>query len=221
MEYIIILIAAFVAAILIGIGGIKAQTVSEKSKVSDVTRAESKTLSRAGVKQRLETLAKSKPPEIRQVSAMCYDMAGPPTTANYICPKCGEKTLYTLEQSEKGTNICQKIFALESCRHMVKTLGNLKMELDESQFCKKCSPDVKSPEINLIIKYEGEKEHRVNNISEEDVKLIYEFGLESDIHSVIDSETMSSTETPLKDHVKRLSELLGVEIEIPAKTKSK
>lgn len=219
MVYIAIAVAAFLMAVFIEFSGVRAQiTVPEKPKVSDVTTAETKTLKRADIKQRLEALAKSKAPEIKQMSAMCYDTAGPPRTANYICPKCGEKTLYKLEDGGKDTNICQKIFSIEGARHLAKSVKNLSIELDESQFCRNCSPDVKSPQLNLIVKYEGDKEHRVNNISDEDMKLIYEFSLGLDIHTMMNSETMTTDQSPIKNHIKRLSELLGVEVEIPEKT---
>jgi hypothetical protein len=216
MEYVFIAIAAFIIAIFIGYGGVRAQTVPDKPKVSDVTTAETKTLKRADIKQRLETLAKSKPPEFRQESAMCYDTTISPTTIEYICPKCGEKTLYETDNGEEGSDNRKKIYSLRFCNYFAESIKKLDIEIDESQFCKKCSPDIKSPQLNMIIKYKGEKEHRVNNISAEDMKIIYEFVSGLIVHR-IDSGERTTDVFPLKNYLEHLSELLGVEIEIPEK----
>lgn len=51
-------------------------------------------MTRDEIRKRLEELAASAPPKDLSLGAMCYSMAEPPETAAYICPRCGERTLY-------------------------------------------------------------------------------------------------------------------------------
>ena len=83
------------------------------------------------------------------------------------------------------------------------------IKLDESQFCKHCSPDVKEPVLGLVVTFEGsDQPHCVWNVTHEDVKLVHEFLSGSKTH-----KDLQDNETPLKNHIKRLKELLGIEIE--------
>lgn len=214
MEYIAIAVAAFFIAILIGITGIKAQTEKQNTESHEITVVSKKSAKREDIKQRLQKLADSKAPVLNKMGAMCYEMAGPPETVQYICPKCGEKTHYTLgKDGEEGSDWHVNNFIeyeLEPCRRAIKAIKGLDIRLDELQFCRKCSPDVKSPKLAIVITYEGEKEpHRVEGISRNDIQLIAEFLSGSNKHT-----DEYDCETPLKNHAKRLSELLGVEVKI-------
>ena len=221
MEYILIAVAAFFIAIFIGITGVKGQIIKEKPKTPEITVTEAKSVKRADIQQSLQKLAASKPPEVNKMGAMCYEMSGPPETAQYVCPKCGEKTLYKLgkdEDARKNYAVNNFIeYELDSCRRAAKSIKGINLTLDESQFCKKCSPDVKSPKLAIVINYEGEKEpHRVEGITCNDLQLIAEFLSGADVH-VSDNDA----ETPLKNYTKRLSELLGVEVKIEKEKEEK
>jgi predicted RNA-binding Zn-ribbon protein involved in translation (DUF1610 family) len=51
-------------------------------------------LDRAAVRAMLKRLADAPPPTKLAVGAMCYVVSPAPPRVDYICPKCGERTLY-------------------------------------------------------------------------------------------------------------------------------
>ncbi|MGD0094416.1 MAG: hypothetical protein ABSE73_31295, partial [Planctomycetota bacterium] len=95
-------------------------------------------------------------------NACCYKMSAPPTTFDYLCPRCGERTLYALppNASEKErAAVVDATFVLnvqlEGCRRALAAIRDLPVELDESQFCRKCSPAVEKPELVLVVRRPG------------------------------------------------------------------
>jgi hypothetical protein len=217
MGYIAIAIAVFLLAIFAGCSGIKGNSTPKSSTSESSAVAEAKSSQRANIQRRLLKLAESKAPEFDGVWATCYEIADPPETVQYICPKCGEKTLYKRGEGEEdigsfGVNRFVE-YELKSCRRAVKAIRTLDIALDESQFCKKCSPDSKSPKLVLIIKYKGEETpHRCEYVTLDDLRLLREFLAGYRKHT-----GPYDNKTPLKDHLERLSELLGIEIELPEK----
>ena len=161
--------------------------------------------SRSDIMKRLKELAKSPAPKNLQMGAMCYEMASPPERVEYVCPVCGSKTLYP----NPGNSEILYFIGLElvACRQKAKKITKVKIVLDESQFCRKCKPDVKLPQLCLTIHYPDQTKHSVCKISEEDLDLISEFFAGSDKHK-LDNDA----EIPLKDYIKRLEELLGIKI---------
>ncbi len=158
--------------------------------------------SREEIKKKLKKLVNSPAPVNLQPGAMCYDMAGPPPTAEYICPKCGEKTLYT----DNTTYLLQ--YELTSCRSAVAGMKGLGITLDESQFCRKCRPEIETPGLCIEISYYGEeKPHQCCNISSGDLDILGEF-----IHGSKKHTSFNDAEYPLKDYAGRLEEMLGVKI---------
>jgi len=215
MGYIAIAIAVFFLAILLGFSsGCKKNSNREYEKQKMVMSEKAGFIHRSDIHNVLIALSKTEPPKNLRVGAQCYSTEGPSSVVQYVCPKCGEKTLYKL--SEVADTLCINSFIereLESCRRIVKAIKNLNIILDESQYCRKCSPNVKSPKLALIVKYSDEEAlHRCEEITIDDLRLLNEF-LSGEYKHVSDYDA----ETPLKNHVKRLSELLGVEIELPEK----
>jgi hypothetical protein len=51
---------------------------------------------REELRRRLEELARSEPPLDLSSGAMCYSVAAPSEVVEYLCPVCGQKTLYAL-----------------------------------------------------------------------------------------------------------------------------
>ena len=182
-----------------------------------VARSSGKRIPRAEIAERLRRLAKSTTPDIRQIVAMCYDMAAPPMRAEYVCPVCGAKTIYAAAESEDvfeyfpGNESINKVrWTIESCRRNVPLIKGLAVELDETQFCKNCSPDIETPKLGLVITYEDGSVHKVWGIESKDVELIKAFMAgEKTVGAPLD-------EKPLKDYTNRLEELLGVKIDIPS-----
>ncbi|OGH97374.1 MAG: hypothetical protein A2039_08230 [Candidatus Melainabacteria bacterium GWA2_34_9] len=160
-----------------------------------------KTLSKDDIKCKLIELSKKPKPKELAMGAMCYEMAAPPDRAEYICPACGNKTLYS--NNYKNVAIVNHI---ADYRTIIKNIKNLDIKLDESQFCRKCSPIASSPELCLVINYDNKtKIHKVCDVTEDDLKILSEFLSKKNVH-----KGFNDSEEPLKEHLNRLQELLGV-----------
>ncbi len=160
--------------------------------------------SRKDIKKKLLELFSKPKPKTLAMGAMCYEMAAPPERAEYVCPACGEKTIYTIKRSE----FIQ--WYLPQARRMIKNLNikGIGVKLDESQFCKKCSPKIENPQLCLHINYAGEsKPHQVCSIYPNDIGLISEF-----MNGKVKHKTQNDEEEPLVKHIDRLQKLLGVNI---------
>jgi hypothetical protein len=202
MGYITIVTAIFLLAILAGCYGIKGNNTPKGSTAGAPAIAEAKSSQRNDIQQRLQKLANSKARKIKNVEAVCYITILETKCYEYICPKCGEKSIFP-----KNEGFDQEFSA---CRRAVKNIKEIHVELDESKFCIKCSPDYSDRSFVLLIYYEGEKEpYRAKGIGLESLVLIKEFLSGSRNHT-----DEFGVVTPLKYYVKRLSELLGVEIEL-------
>lgn len=166
-------------------------------------------LSKEEITKLLKKLAASKPPsQIKNIHALCYSQALPAEKFEYVCPKCGEKTIYAYDPSKNKFNIDFLGYELSECRRLIKEIKvkGLNAQLDELEFCKKCCPQVTSARLILIVKYPGDKGvHRVKGVTANDLKLIWEFLSGKDKHV-----GNRDDETPLKDYLPRLQELLGI-----------
>jgi hypothetical protein len=169
-------------------------------------------LNRAQIVQRLKKLADNPlPKDLNTQGAMCYEQAARPERADYVCPKCGERTLYTRPKIDPDNSLWAAdhvdtvLHALPCLRSYTKTLQGVELTLDESQFCKKCSPNVKRPEEILAVRLAGEKEARRVYWSCDDLRLLQIFLSGGDR-----VENDYGAEHPLKDDLDRLERILGV-----------
>ncbi len=208
------LLAIFLV-MLIGVffGFSKGHTETPKSTARDKPAivSETESMRQAEVKERLMKLAKDPLPTELSKGAMCYSMTGPPNIDEYVCPKCGEKTLYTGTEGPRSADNTDEVREeIVACRRILKEIEGLDVALDESQFCAKCTPDLREvPKIILVVHYEGREEpHRVEGVTSEDLEILKEFLDGKDKH-----KGDYGIETPLKDYTERLEELLGVKIE--------
>ena len=165
-------------------------------------------MTRKELKGRLAQLARSKPPGDLAPGAMCYRMAPGPDRVEYVCPTCGERTLYPNAANARGRVPSWRFldFELPKMRALVRGIRNPRVALDESNLCSRCTPRPKDHAIGLVVTYEDPPEpHRVAPVSLEDIQLLSEFLSGGDKH-----DGSMRGESPLKDHVKRLAQLLGV-----------
>jgi len=159
--------------------------------------------SRADIAARLKKLADAPPPKELSMGAMCYEMMAPPERAEYVCPDCGEKTLYA--NATDGRGIPEFIsWTLPACRESVRKIRDLAVTLDESAYCAKCSPDAKTPRLALVVKYPDGSEHRTENVTARDLTLLVEFTT-----GALKHDAGQQGEEPLAKHLPRLRELLG------------
>lgn len=135
-----------------------------------------------------------------QVHAMCY-VVEPVQTKDYVCPKCGARTFYPIGMDYFVTDGPKELITTQ-----LKGLGITGIEFDREQFCKSCNPDIKDPKVVAIVNYEdGRKAHRVEGVTSHDYRLLALMRIHGKrIYSEDKSEEVS---------LKRLSELLGIELE--------
>lgn len=157
--------------------------------------------SREELAARLAELAKDDTPVELRPGAMCYSPAGPGASAEYICPKCGERTVYD------GMRAWQVSWNLVGARRMVDTVQGIRVELLENEFCRKCQPEVTQPRLGLAIHLRDEDMPRIVwDVSPDDIDLLAEFMAGERKHS--DTQDF---ESPLRDHISRLAEILGID----------
>jgi len=154
---------------------------------------------RASVRERLRELATAPAPTDLFMGAMCYKPGARPQSAEYVCPRCGEKTVYTTEQATVV------LWELPAMRRLVTQVPNLTVTLDESEFCRHCSPNTTDPRTAIVVRFTGDwTGHVTEGVSTDDLELLKDFMSGSDKH--IGSQ---GRQTPLKDHLDRLEQLLG------------
>ncbi len=156
-------------------------------------------MSKAEVKRLLATIERARSPEPK-MGAMCYEMASPPDRMEYVCPTCGEKTLYAREVSLTWT------YELDVCRRLFKDLPKRDtMTLDESSFCRKCQPGARAPSLRLLIRFDDGTTNVVSPVRSEDLRLLRDF-----LGGKRAAKDAQDFETPLKTHLPRIRQLLGV-----------
>lgn len=169
----------------------------------DITPEALLTLSATQVNILLTRLENEEPPE-QMMGAMCYEMMAAPEVSEYICPVCGEKTIYNYSQSAFIE------WELEGCRRMAESINantDFEIILDEALFCDFCSPDAgeEEPEMLLRVTYEDGTEV-VNRIYVTDLRKLDSF-LQGNLYyfDSVDSQI------PLMESAARIRELLGLE----------
>lgn len=163
-------------------------------------------LSRMELNNKLDKLPES-PANIdeRPVSAMCYDTAAPLDRVQYICPVCGEMTLYPSYSSSS--------FAVEHVsyyRNLIKKITKIDVKLDESQLCEKCMPNAESRNLCLIVKLKHDKHaqaHKACGITENDINLLYDYS-----EGIKEHSDYYGNKVPIANYKQRLEELLGISI---------
>ncbi|MGD9126609.1 MAG: hypothetical protein PVH19_04450 [Planctomycetia bacterium] len=205
--------------ILMGAAGQTRKPVPAKPTAPppQTTTAETvKSMSRAEIESMLKKIETSEAPKPK-MGAMCYDVAMPPNRGEYVCPVCGEKTLYATKNekdpdSKDGTlsvdwpaiKILQ--WDLKACRREMEAIhkdSKLALTLDESSFCKKCQPKAKKQELQLKVTYDDGKTYTVSSINHSDLLLLRDF-----LKGQLSFATENDGTYPIRQNLKRLRELL-------------
>ncbi len=175
--------------------------VGSKSGVIDSLLLRS--LSRIQVNILLARLENEPPPE-STMGAMCYSPVMAPLSANYVCPVCGEKTLY---DSSWAAAID---WELPSCRRFAESINentDFQIVLNESLFCDFCSPDSASDNLSLLLEVTHENgETVVNPVTITDLRMLDSF-LQGNLYYL----SSTDAQNPLKGHSDRIRSLLGLE----------
>lgn len=169
----------------------------------DLTPDAIMSLSVAQVNTLLERLENEEAPPAT-MGAMCYEAMAAPEVADYVCPICGEKTIYNFNQTEFI------LWELPGCRRMIESMNShteFEMTLDETSYCDFCSSQLaeEEPYMLLRVNYEDGREV-VNKIHMIDLMRLDAF-LQGDLFYL----SSNDGQVPLKDSADRLRELLGLE----------
>jgi hypothetical protein len=176
-------------------------------------------LNRQDLEKKLQDLAKAPPPTKLAPGAMCYATAVKPRLNEYVCPKCGEKTMYSwVGQNHDKWETLHALQSVDSYRRLVKQLQDkgLDCQLDESAFCQKCGKDANEKAFVLAIRWPERKEPARTTLRHlEDMELLLEFLEGKDRHGA-----GAGGEKPLKDYLPRIRELLGLDAAKPEEKKT-
>jgi len=163
-------------------------------------------LSRDEIEAKLRALAATVPP-IRDVdegdgavAAMCYVVDDLHLDAEeYVCPACGDRTRYP-----KGLAFVN-VEEIEACRRMVGRIEVLDLMLDESEFCRRCRPGGRDPELVLTVNIPGEEPRVTRRVSMRDLE---------GLHALTTGRLLLPGPEGTEDHMRyetpRLRQLLGV-----------
>lgn len=168
---------------------------------TQVTRQNISPLTREQIRDSLKTLESSEMP-MSTIGAMCYVPRPVLDRAEYICPKCGGKTLY----SQNNASFVE--WDIESCRREFKRLKSetkLAFTLDESSYCAHCSPKAGEHQLVLTVKYPDGLSHSSAPISANDLRILRYF-----LKGELSYKTSNDGTSPLKNELPRLRQLLGV-----------
>jgi hypothetical protein len=151
--------------------------------------------SKAQIEEKLKNKIINSPEKL--ISFMCC-MNHP---VSYICPKCGRNTLYTSPNWDWLSNFGKQEFIwnnngyfepkyeqerekahkyvaheIRQSREEIPKIKGIHTTLDESEFCKNCSPFIVNPTLYLLTNIEGEScTTKIANISYYDIQLLREF----------------------------------------------
>ncbi|MCX7049653.1 MAG: hypothetical protein NTX50_29725 [Candidatus Sumerlaeota bacterium] len=201
----LVLIAIFILMLLAG--GVYAQGKTNRSSgatsvPTSITVARMNALSKQQVDKMLnDLLIKDVPPQPR-MGAMCYGiMPSPSYDAEYICPVCRERTLYSKSES-------WRVRELDSSRNearQIKQLSNGAIQLDESRMCKKCARGATPGTLGLTLAYDHATSFTIVPIKSHDLCMLRDF-----LKGKLSYTTSNDVELPLMNELPRLRYLLGI-----------
>jgi hypothetical protein len=204
MWYIIIIIFS---AVLLIFGTISCNLKNGKTSVNGHDIAPDDTVKgifkRSAIKERLEALANAPAPTELKQGAMCYAAMLERDSAEFVCPKCGERTLWT---ENFGWFVRRD---LPVCRALADSISAINFKLDDSQYCKKCNPNIEIPKLCITYKLADDAaETHLCDIYPNDLKIMKEFLQGKDKHL-----TEQDGEMAMKDFLPRLQILFGIKLE--------
>jgi hypothetical protein len=132
---------------------------------------------------------------------MCYEAMAYPAVAEYVCPVCGEKTVY----DDGNTGFIE--WELQGARRLAESIDQLTafdVILDETVFCGFCTPDLEG-EPYLMLRVRSDSVETVNRVGLTDLRMLASF-LEGRLYYL----TSNDAQMPLQEHADRLRELLGM-----------
>jgi hypothetical protein len=195
MWWVAVAAVAIAAAGLVG-AGVRAGGVSPERGICSRSI---KGLSGAELDSLLTRLKVDEAPQL-VMGAMCYDMAMPELVTEYVCPVCGEKTVY-----EEGSWL---LYELPRCRAVFEAIDaavDIPIALDERLLCSRCSEGEELPYLILeVVTADGDTVR--NAASRDDLELLSSF-----LQGNLSYEDDFGASLPLQPHAERIALLLGLE----------
>jgi hypothetical protein len=199
MNVLLVLTAVLLAVTsAIGAAGLAARARGIRQK-NPVERF--KTMSRDEVLRMLDRLETSaQPPPL--MGAMCYDQAAPPRVAEYTCPVCGEKTVYS---DESAFYLEQTVTASRSLFAELGEASSLDMTMDESSYCSACRPDAGTQAIVLTVGWDDGTSSS-SPVTPDDLRILLAF-----FEGRLSWTGSCDEEMPLAPMAGRIRSILGLE----------
>jgi len=159
----------------------------------------------------LAKIAKTPAPTNLMPGASCYKEAMPPKRAEYVCPDCGKKTLYTDDENQwtPWHLIHRELAKHRRNRDTLRDLG-WDVKLDETALCAKCRKSGKSRDLFIEITIDGKTTR--TELKNHDLDQLLAFAEKRLVWRGTYGE-----EHPLKPELPRIRELLGTPEEKPTK----
>ena len=167
--------------------------------------ADAAALNRDELAQKLQALEKAPAPTKLAPGAMCYKPAGLQARQEYVCPTCGQKTVYAVAQNRTAILALRQTDTYRRQIKEIQALG-LPCSLDETAFCQNCGKDAQTKGFFLVIAWPDRTVHRVQLHGNDDLLLVLEFLQGKTTH-----DAGMGGEKPLKEFLPRIHELLGIE----------
>jgi len=158
-------------------------------------------LTKAQLAEKLRKLGETPAPANLKMGASCYDMAMGPDTADFVCPRDGSRTHYS-----KNLGVAETVRKVPSLRQTAASLPGISASIDDSEFCRQCTPTAPAdPQPILIVKLPDGTEKRTRGVNWRDLDILQEF-----LTDQLKHQGDTGRETPLKDNLPRIRELLGI-----------
>lgn len=157
-------------------------------------------MSRGEVETMLDSLERKDEPE-PVFGAMCYEPVAAPSNCEYICPVCGERTLYsdyTTVMRVEGLPATRELF------DRLRTVTPMDVRLDEVSFCSVCGGGDSLPAPVLIVDL-SDAEPCSSEVSDDDLRLLLGFLSGEASYATVNDGTL-----PLKPQMQRIRRLLGL-----------
>jgi predicted RNA-binding Zn-ribbon protein involved in translation (DUF1610 family) len=200
MQTIVLVTLAILAASAIAGAGLKSGAAARRARADAPTSARLKSMTQSEVEKLLARVESTAAPEPVE-GAMCYAAMPMESTAEYLCPICGEKTIYGADQAWLVTR------QIESARRYVEqitALSSMEVLLDETGFCSFCSGADSGLALVLRVVYE-EGDTVSSEVTDFDLQLLA--GLFS---KSLTYNTFNDGQMPLQPYLGRLREVLGL-----------
>jgi hypothetical protein len=160
------------------------------------------------IEEKLKHLATTSVPTNLSFGAMCYEMAYIENTVHeYVCPVCGEKTIYKKSKDKEKFQYIEGVFnEINECRREIEKVEGINIKLDETEFCGHCKPKIEKPKLYLLVNIAGQKDTtKISTFSYMDIRILQEFLDNKLVH-----RTDNDGETALIENIDRIRELLGL-----------